>query len=1333
MNFESDTGSVTQLRQALAEPALDSMFWTPSRIGSMSAWWGHVPFAHWLISSLKPGMVVELGTHNGVSFAAFCEAMHRNRLPGRCYAVDTWQGDEQAGWYGEEVFQNLTTFIQPRYAAFAELLRMRFDEALPYFADSSVDLLHIDGLHTYEAVRHDFDSWLPKLSVRGVVLFHDINVRERDFGVWKLWGELRERYPTFEFLHAHGLGIAAVGPEIPRSVSDLFESSPEAASIIRERLSHLGARWIIGEYATELKQHAQNLESERTSLGQSLAAQNDTLAEYKAHAANLEREMAALGQSLVEHKAHAVNLERERGSLSQSLAEHKAHIVSLEAERAKATRNVDSMSKEFDVRTNDLQAAKRRLAVAERRRAALADQLDRLTAQHEAAEAFAERLSQRIEVLGEEHITELNAVREAASIQELALSRLVNELSTTVNALHASTSWRVTRPLRGVKKLSRLLLGRSTVLPLPSSPVTAPAPEAAPAPVAATGSATADPEVQAIANSGLFDEVTYAGADAAKIMNISPIAHYLQQGESAGLAPSALFDPVFYRARYPDVAGQVSSLLLHYIAAGRSEGRDPLPVAAVLNMPIDRVRVDRPTVIVIVHEATRTGAPILAWNITGELKKRYNVVVLLRKGGPIAAALDSQSDGMVILPDGFVFHEAQAEALATALIRRYGPVYVIANSVESRYFVPAFERAGVPVVALVHEFSSSVRPLGALHGLFEVASKVVFSAKVVADAAVEDYDILKARDFEVLPQGASLLPPGAPAAVGEQRKIVMKDLEPLPGDDGSLLVVGIGTITMRKGVEFFIAAAASVRRQNPARPVRFLWIGDAYWFDEVYLESLREQVKRSGVGSSFGFAGELEDLAPVYARANLLFLSSRLDPLPNVAIDAALHGIPVICFDQASGCAEILSTSSATRELVVPYLDVEAAACLVVGLTNDQSRLDAFSRGMRAIATDHFNMERYVDKLDSCGRAAVAAYRRVSRDASVLTEENAFNASLYLGPLAATVSRTEAITRYLHASRLAAPRGRPETGRLVRRPLEGFHPLAYAEACTTFDEAAGEDPLVHYVRTGRPGGPWKHQVIRASSATDTGETDLVPSNLRVVVHGHFHYPELLEDFVVRLRCNRIKPDLILTTTSPESAEVLQGILDQMDVTHATIAVTPNRGRDIAPMLTAFGKERFAEYDLVGHFHGKRSPHVDASIGTTWRNFTWEHLLGGEKAMMDAVIMAMTADASLGLVFPEDPHLNAWDRNFEMADELAARMGLERPLPTHFDFPIGTMFWAKPTALQPLQALGIDWDDFPSEPLPIDGSMLHALERLLPFSARKAGFRFATTMVDGCVR
>jgi Methyltransferase domain len=115
-------------------------------------------------------------------------------------------------------------------------------EPFSYFANGSVDLLHIDGLHTFEAVSHDYHQWFPKLSSRAVVLFHDTNVRERGFGVWRLWEELRQTRPSFGFLHGYGLGVLLVGDAVPGAVVDLCAAAPETVTLVRDRFAALGER-----------------------------------------------------------------------------------------------------------------------------------------------------------------------------------------------------------------------------------------------------------------------------------------------------------------------------------------------------------------------------------------------------------------------------------------------------------------------------------------------------------------------------------------------------------------------------------------------------------------------------------------------------------------------------------------------------------------------------------------------------------------------------------------------------------------------------------------------------------------------------------------------------------------------------------------------------------------------------------------------------------------------------------------------------------------------------------------------------------------------------------
>lgn len=205
-----------------------------------SAWLEHGPFAFWLIDAIRPASLVELGTHNGFSYFSFCQAVQQLGLSTACYAVDTWEGDEHAGFYGENIYAQVAGVNGQQYSGFSTLLRCRFDEALTYFGDGTVDLLHIDGRHRFEDARHDYETWGPKLSPRGVVLFHDINVRERRFGVWRLWEELSAQYPSFAFLHGHGLGVVAIGPDVPDGLRPLLDADASQTDLIRTVYARLG-------------------------------------------------------------------------------------------------------------------------------------------------------------------------------------------------------------------------------------------------------------------------------------------------------------------------------------------------------------------------------------------------------------------------------------------------------------------------------------------------------------------------------------------------------------------------------------------------------------------------------------------------------------------------------------------------------------------------------------------------------------------------------------------------------------------------------------------------------------------------------------------------------------------------------------------------------------------------------------------------------------------------------------------------------------------------------------------------------------------------------------
>ncbi len=434
---------------AIADPLLEPLFYRPSRLGPDSAWYGHLPFANWIMRAARPRLFVELGTHAGISYAGFCDAVLSCHLPTRCVAVDTWAGDEHAGFYGAAVFDDFSRFHDQRYGSFSRLLRCRFDQALDTLPDGAIDLLHIDGRHRLDDITEDFESWLPKLSPRAVVLLHDTNMRERDFGVWRFWDRQRTLYPSFEFLHAHGLGVLAVGEQAPEAVLALCRLSsmeasgdmpPETTGLLRERFALAGERWE-KEYALTLRdQHIARL-----------ATEGHDAAELRARGDLLDRELAASQARLVEADAFLRSHAMELGLARSALAEANAarHGAELQGD------------------------AFARLARDE------ADTARTLSLERDAALAILAARTREMDAALAAQAHEMNAALAARTIEmEANLAARTRELE----LVRGSSFWKLTAPLRGIiDGMRRVTVGAPPPKArLPAPVVTPPRPAAEP-------------------------------------------------------------------------------------------------------------------------------------------------------------------------------------------------------------------------------------------------------------------------------------------------------------------------------------------------------------------------------------------------------------------------------------------------------------------------------------------------------------------------------------------------------------------------------------------------------------------------------------------------------------------------------------------------------------------------------------------------------------------------------------------------------------------------------------------------------------------------------------
>jgi glycosyltransferase involved in cell wall biosynthesis len=239
-----------------------------------SAWSGHYNFAYDLVANIKPEFIVELGTHKGNSLFSFAQAIKDFNLKTELHAVDTWKGDEHTGYYGEEIYETFSEIKDTHYKKANIIPHIKlFDEAVNEFKDNSIDILHIDGLHLYKSVKHDFETWLPKVNKKsGIIILHDVCEKTDDFGVYKLWEELRTKYNTITFKHYHGLGVIFMGDN---PLSDTYSLSPDTVIRYYEKLSEIQdmerESKILKNKQLATIQKVEKLEEEKSQLNRDLS------------------------------------------------------------------------------------------------------------------------------------------------------------------------------------------------------------------------------------------------------------------------------------------------------------------------------------------------------------------------------------------------------------------------------------------------------------------------------------------------------------------------------------------------------------------------------------------------------------------------------------------------------------------------------------------------------------------------------------------------------------------------------------------------------------------------------------------------------------------------------------------------------------------------------------------------------------------------------------------------------------------------------------------------------------------------------------------------------
>ncbi len=385
----------------------------------------------------------------------------------------------------------------------------------------------------------------------------------------------------------------------------------------------------------------------------------------------------------------------------------------------------------------------------------------------------------------------------------------------------------------------------------------------------------------------------------------------------------------------------------------------------LLGSPNSTSNGQRPRVLFVSHEATRTGAPKIILNILKHFHQKCDIQceTILHNGGPLLEEFQAYSDTPVDCLNSPRKSSESLQRKITRIVareRNNPPILAVCNSMESRFISEILSNQNLPIVSLIHELPSSYSEAD-YQNIYDISDRIVFPVQAVRDAADSTISIPSGKGI-VLPQGLLQSDFGKNITTEVARAQIREELS-VPSN--SFLVLGCGTLDLRKGIDHFAAIARRVVHANRSKnPIHFIWVGEGPRWTHSPFHYVKLDLEKSGANAHVHFLGEREDVEPYFVGSDVFLMASRVDPFPCVIHEAMATGLPVVTFANSGGAQEAVAGGAG---IIVPYADYEQASGIIRMLSMQPEVAAGIRERSAQRVLTRYQFEDYGDKLiDVC-------------------------------------------------------------------------------------------------------------------------------------------------------------------------------------------------------------------------------------------------------------------------------------------------------------------------------------------------------------------------------